>query len=301
MHKYGNLNIYQKLNYITVNIQVALGLVGIINNILAFCVFSRKPLRKYSYSFYWRVMSITDTFILLHTFRHWANFIFDANLSLISTFLCKINDYQPFVASCLSTWLLLLISIDRLIVIVYPKRLNVFQKRWFQIIMVLILVIYSFLVNLHLPLNYRLETKNELNSTILVCYLPADALNATSFLVLVQIVLVNVVINNALNFKLIHFIRASRRRNSFAIQTRSSIRDRKFVFSITSLNISSCLCKLTFFVLMTIANVYKFDADQLQLAYSISVTISIVDNCDLFVINLFVNSIFYDEFFNMFK
>ena len=150
MKNFQNLNFYQKLNFICVSIQAFLGLFGIASNILAIFVLKRKTLNNYPYSFYWRIMAYSDIFILLHTFRHWANFVLDFDLSLVSTFFCKTNDYQPFVASCLSTWLLLLISIDRLVVIVYPKRLNVFQKRWFQIILVLILITYSLLVNIQL-------------------------------------------------------------------------------------------------------------------------------------------------------
>ena len=298
MISFENLSIYKKLNMVCVTIQAFLALSGIITNIIVILVFKRKPLKRYSYSFYWRVMACSDIFILLHSFRHWFNHVLGVDFSLISTFFCKINDLQPFVASYVSLWLLALISFDRLLVIVYPNRIKSLKKRWFQIIMVLIVITYSFLISIQLPLNYRLETRNE----TVVCYLPVEVLNTSSYIALIQIVLVNVVINNVLHLRVIYFIYTTRRRNLIlSNRSRSSMRDRKIVFSTIGLNLSSCVYKMAFTVGMYIASSYEFSEDQFQLIYSISVTISIIDNCDLFIINLLFNPMFFTEFFKMIR
>lgn len=302
MKNFQNLNLYQKLNFICVSIQAFLGLIGIASNILAIFVLKKKTLNSYPYSLYWRIMACSDILILLHTFRHWTNFVLDFDLNLVSTFFCKTNDYQPFVASCLSTWLLALISFDRLSAIVYPRRFKTLKKRWFQIILVLILITYSLLVNIQLPIYYRLEERNDTMNSTYVCHLPIHILNISSLIALLQIILVNVVINNALLLKIIHFIYFPRgSNNAFVIPLRSFIRNRKVVFSTIVLNTSSLLYKMGAIITLYIATAYEFDSDKFQLLYSISVTISIIDNCDLFFISMFFNSMFYEEFFKMIR
>ena len=305
MIKFQSLNIYQKLTFICVNIQAFVSLLGIICNILVICVLRRKPLKKYSYSFYWRINAYSDIFILLHSFRNWANSVLDFDLSLVSTFFCKINEYQPYVVSYISLSLVFLISFDRLIAIVYPKRFKILNKRWFQICLVLIMIIYSLLVNIQLPLYFGLEERNVTfnNSSlkIYVCYLPPEILNDISYIGFIHIFLLNVVITNILQLKLVHFLYTSRgnRASASSIQMRSSIRNRKVAFSTIGLNISCCFFKMFFVFGIYIATVYEFNADQFKLIYTISVTVTVIDNCDLFFINMYFNSMFYEEFFKM--
>ena len=307
MINYHSFNIYQKLTFVFVNIQALLGLVGIICNILVICVLRRKPLNKYSYSFYWQIIACTDIFILLHTIRNWANYVFDVDLSRLSTLFCKINEFQPYVVSYISLWILALISFDRLVVIVYPKRFKILNERWFQISLALIIIVYSLLVNIQLPLYFRLEERNvTVNNSSLktyVCYLPLEILNVTSYIGFIHIILLNLVINNILHLKIIHFLYISRRNraSNSSIQMRSLIRNRKVAFSTIGLNISSCFYKMFFVFGIYIATVYEFNADQFKLIYTISVTVTVIDNCDLFFINMFFNSMFYEEFFKMFS
>ena len=135
-----------------------------------------------------------------------------------------------------------------------------------------------------------------------VCHLPIDVLYTSSLIALLQIILVNVVINNALLLKIIHFIFFTRgSNNAFVVPVRSFIRNRKVVFSTIVLNTSSLFYKMGAIIALYIATAYEFDADQFQLLYSISVTISIIDNCDLFFINIYFNSMFYEEFFKMIR
>ena len=129
---YYNLNTLQQLNYIFQNIQVLVGIFGIIGNVLNITVFMRKRFKNLSFSFYNIVLGVIDIIVLLHTFRHWAAFMFDADIDLVSQFFCTIDEYQPLIASHCSLLVLTLISVDRLITIAYPNRLNVIKKKWFQ-------------------------------------------------------------------------------------------------------------------------------------------------------------------------
>lgn len=303
--EYEILNLYQKIIYVFVNIQAIIGVIGIVGNILAFCVFYRKPLRKLTYSFYWRVIAFTDSLKLTHTFRHWANFVYGFNIDLQSSFFCRINEYQPYVFGTISEWLLILISLDRLIVIAYPNQIHILQKRWFQKLLVLIVVIYSLLIHIDLPLNYRLvETVNSTNTSEITfsCRLPIGIQQRFSYIIFINIILANVLINNVLNLKLILFIKSSRlKTNQNVILRRSTIRDRKFAISSIVLNIASILVKIPFVVGRLASKYYHVNEEINQMIFMVTITILIIDNCDLFFVNMFVNSIFYQEFRKMIK
>ena len=153
----------KNINYILVNIQAVLGLLGIAGNVLTICVFSRPSLKNYSYSFYWRIMAFSDIILLIEAFKNWSYFVFDISGSysmLIHIYYCIFGDFLTYWTGYVTVWLHTIISIDRLLIIAYPNRLLIFRKRWFQLTLVLILVIYSGLLNLRMPLNYRLETVN---------------------------------------------------------------------------------------------------------------------------------------------
>ena len=130
---YYSLNYYQQLTYIFQNLQIVVAAIGIVGNVLNFVVFMRKRFSNFSFSFYSKIMVVTDIIVLLHSFRHWAAFMFDdGNIDLVAQFFCTIDEYQPYVTSFISLWLLSLISVDRLITIAYPNRFNVIKKKWFQ-------------------------------------------------------------------------------------------------------------------------------------------------------------------------
>lgn len=133
---YYNLNYLQQLNYIFHYLQIVISIIGIIGNVLNMIVFMRKRFANLSFSFYNKVLGVIDIIVLLHSFRHWAAYMFDSDIDLVSQFFCTIDEYQPLIASHCSLLLLTLISVDRLITIAYPNRFNIIKKKWFQSILI---------------------------------------------------------------------------------------------------------------------------------------------------------------------
>lgn len=239
--------------------------------------------------------------ILVHILRHWITYLFEFNLDLISEFFCAFNDYQIHVFGCLSLWMLFIISIDRLVTIAFPDYSRLFKQRWFQAAMVLIIFIYSVLINIRLPLNTRLVFINETNSTATkwICLLPDEILLSNTILFLVNIFLVNIVLNNILHAKMIRFIYQSRKKLSNRHLSRTAIKDRKFAMTTVGLNIGSFMSKVPVAIIVFILNLYNLDKEVFQMAFSIIGIVAILDDIDLFFINIFFNSIFYDEFCEM--
>ena len=306
MSHYQLKNIHRKVSFLFINLQALLGLLGIIGNVLTFCVFSRKTLKSQPYAFYWKILSFSDTMVLLDTLKNWLNFVVGFNIQNLSHFFCKLFQYQPYVFGYISLWTLVLISIDRLVAIRHPTRYKLFKKRWFQTTLIAIVIVYSFLINIEIPLKYKLEynlnettTLNRSNSG--VCYLPAEVQYKSSFSysILVNTFLVNIVINNILHARLVLTIRESRTRSRRRSRSDSVNRDRVFTISSIAMNVSSCLYKVPFAFGIYVSNYYVHNQDQYQMIIFMTSTLAIVDFADLFFINVLFNKVFKREFLKM--
>lgn len=247
-------------------------------------------------------MAISDTISLMHTFRHWSRTVLGFNIDLISVGLCTLNCYQRYIADHTSIWLLTLICADRFFSIVYQNRFNLFKKRSFQITMVIAVVIFSALININMPLNYQLkeiEPNGNSSQKACACLLPSEVHTHISLLNIASLS-TSATINFALSLKTILYIHSSRRRNRRANVNRSDLKDQMFVVSSIWLNLMGFLLKIPALLTILIANHFKLDTDLSQLLFTATMTIAKLDNLDLFLINMLVNSFFKREFFRMF-
>lgn len=300
MIDFNQLDSYRRVNYICQYIQALVGLIGVCGNLLTITVFSRKRLRKFSYSFYSKAMACSDILILAHSFRHWSKNILGADLDLINDFFCKIGEFQPYTASIASLWLLCLISFDRLITIVYPRKFHFFKLRSVQFILVTVVLIYSVLTNIQLPLFYHLESLNNSTNVTLVCYFDSNVAKFHLWLILINIIVVNIFINNALNVRMIFYVFKSRRRVANSTNS-TSHRDRRFAISSISLNLCCLACKMPLTIGLLVLSYMDIDYDLYEMLFTICISISTIDNADSFFVNMIVNTSFYDEFMRMIK
>jgi hypothetical protein len=291
---------YQNVTFIFQNIQTVIGIIGIVGNVLGIMVFLGKRFRKYSYTFYWIALMLSDTILLVHTIRHWFNNVLGWNIDLLSPILCKINEYQPHVSSCISGLTVSIIAIDRYVTIVYRNQFVLLRRKWFRVSVISAVIFYSLLVNLKIPLNYRYEAVLRDNLTSHVCYLPYEVLKEISIIYNGNLIATNVILNNILTVKMIYFLVSSRRRSSVnKPYFRSTIRDRKFVMTSIGLNITCLVSNLPLGVYFFIAYYFKIEPDLNQMLFTICVAFVIFDNAAPFFINFFFNSIFYDEFLSI--
>lgn len=295
-------NIYQKIITAFQNIQAMIALLGIIANVITFCVFSRKRLSKASYSVYYRSVTILDCILLAHSFKYWIRCIFDLDLDVFSPLFCKLKDYFAHVSALSSLSLMTVILIDRLIIILYYNQTQMLKKRWFQFFIVTTCVLCCSILYSLMPLNKQLvELKSHTNSTIpiiKVCYLSNEIKNMKG-LIAFGILLFNLLVNVGLYVTLIRFVNQSRRK----ISTRTSkmlMKDIKFAISSTMTTISSFFSKLPFAVSLILSINGNLTREQSDTLYTVSATIAIIGNAVTLFLNLMFNSIFYEEFMSMF-
>jgi hypothetical protein len=296
MRVYNSQTDLQKITYIFKYLHIILATIGISSNVLTFCVYSRERMKKYSFSLYIKVMACTDTIVLLHAFRHWASYVIDANIDLVSSFFCTINEYQPYVGATSSLGLITLISLDRLITIAFPNQFKILKSRYFQIGMVLTVLTYCLLVFVEIPLNYQLIS--EQNST--QCFLDTKHIKIVSIINLMNLLFFNILVNNVLNAFMIVVLFRSRQK-----LTRGSDnvykRDRKFAFNAIGLNLMSTFSKMPITAALIAIPVFKLSPDEIEMMFAISVFAANIDSSASFFVNSIVNSVFYEEAMIMLK
>lgn len=294
---------YERVHFLFQNVQGILSLFGIVSNILTICVLSRKMLNKYSYSFYCRAMAFSDTFLLSHLLIRLIITIFlDGIIEEKSErwpfYYCS-KDFLGYLNGTISLWLLTLISFDRYLTVAHPNHFALFKRRWTQFVLLAIVIIYSFALNITLPINVRYELIDFGNGIVKpICYVPYKIQSVHSWIILANFFLVNMVLNNFLNYKIIRCIIRSRRRSMGQHLLRK--RDRKFAICSIVLNILSFVMRAPIPLGFLISHYFKFDPDLTRLAFTISLTIATLDHSFTLIVNTVISSLFYRELLSMF-
>lgn len=288
------INNYELGNLASKSAQASIGFIGIISNTLAFFVLGRKQFKNHSYSIYWRAKACFDNVLLLHTFRHLVRHLFKLDIDLLSPFFCRFNEYQPYVAAGVSLWLEFLITLDRFLTIVYPNRFNLIKQKRFQIAAISLILVYSLLVCINLPLNYRLDVINGTK----ICHVRIKVWALNWAICLVNILIVNLILNPILDLNIICHIVASRE-NVRPLLNRSAIMDRQFALSAIGINVTSLVFKTPFLVGNLLVVYFNLTRDQAEMVFVICLTFGLLEKADLLVVNVVVNSVFRREFLSM--
>ena len=305
MVDFNQLSNYKKVSFVFQQLQFVISFFGIVSNILIICVFCRRGLRKYSYSFYSQAMAVGDIIIQIHTYRKWAKAVFNADLELVSPIFCAIDEFQAFVGGSSSMWILLLISIDRLVTIVYPNHLKILKKRWVQSLLVAAVVVINICLRIPLPIYYRIISIPSGPGFVQMCSLPSNISSINSWLTLANTFSIAFVINTGLNLKILLFIARSRQRVAVNIggQTNSntSTRDRKFARATIGLCATGFFMRLPFAISLLVINNVQMNIEITQMIFLIGSTFNLANNGVSFAINMAFNSVFYEEFLVMIR
>ena len=292
--------------FILENVQVILGSIGGIGNMLAFLVFLRKPLRNHSYAFYFRVLAWTDSLLIVNLFRHWSRRVLDFDIDSIGPLFCRFNEYHFQVMGSTSIWLRTLILFDRFIRIVYPSHFSVIKRNWFQNTSVLVLLVFSVILHIVVPLNSRLveiKIENSNNSIYqLKCHSPPNIQELNFKLIMLNVISCSL-LTILLDLKLITFIirSKSRLRNRLYKPHSSVVKDLKFAFSSIAMCLNNFFCQIFFAICILTALILRLNIVERENLFIVSLTAAIFNSSSVFFINILINSIFYSEFLALFR
>lgn len=280
-----------------INILVAICFIGIIGNILTFCVFTRQSFKKLSFPFYSKIMALNDIIALALSINKWTSFMFNLDLSLAAPIVCSLVIYSSVTLASISIWLLALIAFDRWLKIAQPIYYNVtLNKLKLKVALVVAVYICNFVY--HAPmmkLDYKLVEANESKGFICLVQNPADN-SYVYWLIFGNILFVSFLVNNFLAGMIWISLVRSRERLMIKNNTARIIRDRKFGVTSIIFNMACFIFKMPLSIFMLISNYLNTDLVTFEIAFNICLIIFVLDNAAAFFINISVNTLFRKEF-----
>ena len=110
---------------IILKLRLSITVVGIAANLATVIVLSRKAFITNSIGIYCRALALVDLLLLIIQLLN-QSFTLFATSDVFSTIsaLCKIVLYANTALPSISAWILVVLSIDKLICVIYPQRLD---------------------------------------------------------------------------------------------------------------------------------------------------------------------------------
>lgn len=291
MLNFTSLSSANKRSFIFLSTQMILCILEIIANVLTIVIFRRKRLRSTSYSFYFCSMVFCETITLVYSLRYGIRFFFGIDIRMVSSFFCKIDEYVPSSSSLSSDWLLVAILVDRYLTIVFHKQFTTLNKKWFQKMVIFIIIVYSCTTSSFLALKTKYETSSS-NQT--QCYFDSKFtwLKKVAFF---ANFLSSSIISSFINTTLIWYLFKKRRK----IKSRTNVnrlKDVKFAISTVSLAIFDFICKISF-GLMLVGRANRLDSgEEYEALFYKALNLLTLSLGATFFFGIIFNSVFYEEF-----
>ena len=114
--------------------------IGIVGNFLGFIITSRKKFKKLSTRNLLRFLAVLDTFYLLQIVVDYLTNTFNLDIRLISSIWCKAFTYLNYSICPVSSWSLVIISIERVLSITSSKYTLLFSNKNFKLWVINIVV-----------------------------------------------------------------------------------------------------------------------------------------------------------------
>ena len=308
-------------------------MVGIIGNVLAFLVYSRKFFSKTSCGFYFKAISISDTIYLVLFFIEFMALSLDIDLKVYSDVSCKLIWFLSYIPPTISSWIEALVSFDRMINITAPKRLLFLRRRKFSnVLLIAVIAVQTIIYTplLHFfglvemtiddPMDFdssNLTNVSDLNrrnsSTTYMCTMKSqtfagilslyDLIYSTLAPFAVMSISTTAILIKVYNTRRNMTANAELKVLPHSHSTKTSRDHKDFQFAITSVS----LCLLYFFLNIGITSFNLLSAFDLidyeifELLFSIALVVCVSDYSLKFYVYLLVNSHFRAEFKKMFQ
>lgn len=266
---------------------------GLVGNFLIFIVFSRHKFSKLRIKNIFRLLAVLDTFGLTRLVFDYMKRAFDFDVRLISNELCRFFTFYNDSVGSISAWLLVYMSVERLISVRFTKFSFCLRNPLLQFIIILFIMIMNiclYLIMLYTKIDgFEPECQNptsckkklQIFDFVVACGLPFLIMLFASILMLVVVY-------------------RTRRRISFVSTTRDNKKFKKKIhFALLSM-----LLNLAFFLTNAPISVYTVvieDHKQFDIGFVIMVYIYYLSNAIHFYIFIFGNVYFRREIRKIFK
>ncbi|CAH1782406.1 unnamed protein product [Owenia fusiformis] len=172
--EYTQYDEYHTMQFIVKYIPPILIIIGLFGNIMTIFVLARSRLKYTSCSRYLILLSASDSIILLIGLGHfWLTFAFQTDIRNLYPWMCKVQPFLLYSANHFSVWLLVSVTVERVVTIYMPLRAKtiITKKKVWGIIAVI--GSCAVLVNVHTLVTYDLVSVNVPEGEVVICLCPA--------------------------------------------------------------------------------------------------------------------------------
>nr|QVK45689.1 G protein-coupled receptor [Proales similis] len=285
--------------------------LGIVQNFCSLYLFSRPNLNKTNMGFLYTWQTAVDiATLLLFGFFVFSTYLFNFQLFTYSDFLCRFLGFTRRWLLHASSWITLLITFDRYMLMCHPGRLPELRKshkrQSLLIVLMLCLIglvdVENLFYYLEVTGNYQNATHNESQSGQLLLRCTATPLVAalSDFISILMRTYVPFAIMTVLDVVIVRRLVKSKNQ----AQRRGAVnRERHFTIVVLGFNFLFFLFNFPLSLIFIVMNVYKLGqielapvyAAVLNLVFLCSVQLSLFIKCFSFVFNLAINHLFRDE------
>ena len=153
---------YMMVIYIIKYIMPLIVLSGITGNIISFLVLIRRRMRHTVVYFYLALLAIADTGVLmLSALKTWIRVLSGFELLHVSDFGCKTIMFLFLISMHMSAWLLVAMTIDRLIAVTFPLKTSAWCTTKRAVYTSISLLFACILLNSHIFGTYHLVYKGQ--------------------------------------------------------------------------------------------------------------------------------------------
>jgi hypothetical protein len=285
---------------------------GILFSSLSFLVFIRKNLsaKKNMMGFYGIVQCVIDLVTHLLGFYYYFTISMGDDKQLHSDIFCKLKNFLVAWVVQLSSWLQVMITIDRIISVKYPNRFKILKDRRFLFMIVVALYASLSIANC-LNFFYYIEDVtvqaiNNSNSSLTIkekiCTSNRTIVFIRDLIGILLRTIVPFLITFVLNFLLIRCLIESKKKIN---KDKHLKKERQFAITIIALNCLFFVTQLPLGASLILLNVKQYaiiptNTALIRLIFFVAVYIALLFNTLSFMVYLTSNKLFRKEFFQMF-
>lgn len=127
------MSVFLIITSVSYYISYVINLFGLIQNILTFVIFSRKPFANSSIGFYGKALVVFDSFMAFNFACGVASVVMGGIIIHRVDILCRLHFLITVIVSPIPGWILVVFSIDQMLsVCVSATRFGFVRQRWFQ-------------------------------------------------------------------------------------------------------------------------------------------------------------------------
>ena len=167
------MNVYNFIQKLLVELLAVIYFLGIFGNFLSFLTLSRKKFKNTIFETYFRIINLADTITLLYTLCQYFYNKFGININSLNDIFCYYLDYIVYFVPPISAWILVLISLDRMININYRNKfISIRNNKKFQYLICLLITIFNLIyylpMRIYKQFNFNINFKNQTNQTEII-------------------------------------------------------------------------------------------------------------------------------------